>query len=114
MSKIEELMKELSQMTTNEESAIDVFKSMDVLKAYAQRRTDYKAGDFLVRNADGKKRYKFPKGDDVAIVLDVFPEVRTGDDDTAMHGIVGCYHHEQKVVVSYAVDFRFYELAKTK
>lgn len=70
----------------------------------------FRAGDIIQRNKFGKKRYKWPREGEVAVVQEVFP-VPMLDHDSTDYGVIAAIVSEG-AVMTFTVDFRCYELAK--
>ena len=75
-----------------------------------------KVGDLVVRNRFGTARYRFPNSDDAeaAIVIDVWNERRSDDDNRGTSSGVIAVTDRDGLVRTYTVDLRCYEKTEYK
>lgn len=121
MSKSDDLMKQLTDLINKSDSSggpecsMPIADRMEMLTEYSKNPTSYPVGTFVVRNKFGQQRYKFPKDDDVAIILDTFPPTCKDDADRFANGVIAIVAKNQKgehAVTPFSVDLRCYKPTK--
>lgn len=115
--KTDELMTALSELLEKDvgakmkEDTIPLDEQMSILRSFVKQPIDFKVGDLVVLNEHGKARYKFPKGDDVAIIAEVFASLQFDEEKMTAHGAIARAVNVRSgnTVVMHPVDFRFYK-----
>lgn len=111
MAKVDSMRKLLDILNQDDEDEVGALPPIDGQKELLAEfiKTPVLAvGDYVVRNAFGKHKYKYPTDRQIAVVSAVFDRPMLDENGNVAHGEISIVF-ERGAIITYSTDFRYCE-----
>lgn len=87
-------------------------KALEEFLEHEEKQEPFKIGEFVTRNKFGQNRFKFPTGNNIAKVVDLYDVDQIDEHGNPVNMVIACTMGPTAGVVKFTVDRAYYEVSK--